>query len=131
MTLDAAAVTKALLGKIGTTSLVKVYTAEDDPNMILGRPNGYTSKTAFADSRVPASKSKGTEVDALERGGSVEVYPTTEGAKRRSDYIQAVLGGGGILGTEYHFIRDGALVRVTGILTPTQAAVYKEALEGI
>jgi hypothetical protein len=131
MTLDASAVTKALLGKIGTASLVKVYTAEDDPNSLLGRPNGYASKTAFADSRVPASKSAGKEADALERGGSVEVYSTPEDAKSRSAYIQAALKNVGFLGTEYHFLRGGALVRVTGNLTPAQAAVYKEALASI
>ncbi|MEV6621747.1 hypothetical protein AB0M83_23725 [Amycolatopsis sp. NPDC051106] len=43
-------VTRTLAGKIATVKPFKSYTAEDDPNHLLGRPNGYTPKTAFTDS---------------------------------------------------------------------------------
>lgn len=33
-------------------SLTLVYDEESDPNKLLGRPNGYLSKVAFADDRV-------------------------------------------------------------------------------
>ena len=129
--MDAEAVTKALVGKIDSVSVVMVYTEANDPNSLLGRPNGYTSKTAFADSRVSASKIEGTDADAIVRGGSVEVYSTPSDAKGRSVYIQSLLKGVAMLGTEYHFLRGGVLVRVTGNLTPTQAAAYKEAVASL
>jgi hypothetical protein len=49
-------VTTLLQQKIAAVKPIKVSTAADDPNHLLGRPHGYTSKTAFADSRVPADE---------------------------------------------------------------------------
>ncbi|MET7996993.1 hypothetical protein ABZU76_39570 [Amycolatopsis sp. NPDC005232] len=69
---------------------LKDYTAANDPNHMLRRPNGYTSKDAFADSRIPADQLQGSEADAIERGGSIEVFADEDGAKTRMDYIQAI-----------------------------------------
>ena len=46
------------------------------PNRLLGRPNGYTSKIAFADSRISKTDTDGRQKDAIERGGSIEVLRT-------------------------------------------------------
>lgn len=113
--------------EVPTAKLVKVYTEDDDPNKLLGRPNGYDSKIAFSDSRVPKKELEFAEKDAIERGGSIEVFPDASGAKARSDYIQAVQSGGA-LGSEYHYLDGPILVRVTGNLTPTKAKVYEAAL---
>ena len=51
--------------QVTTASLVKVYTEDDDPNKLLGRPNGYTSKIAFADSRISKADIEGAEEDAM------------------------------------------------------------------
>lgn len=80
---------------------------------------------------VSASKIEGKDADAIERGGSVEVYSTPADAKGRSAYIQSMLKGVAMFGTEYHFLHGGVLVRVTGNLTPTQAADYKDALASL
>ncbi len=109
-----------------------VYTAESDPNKLLGRPGGYTSKIAFSDSRIPpAELGEGVAPDAIERGGSVEVYPTRAGAAARAQFIQAALQGAqGVLGSEYDYTAGPVLVRVTGTLTPAQAGVYQRATAG-
>ena len=122
---------EALASQIATVRVTVVYTEESDPNDLLGRPNGYTSKIAFSDSRVDKDDTQGTEKDAIERGGSIEVYPDAEGAKARSDYIQGILKGASILGSEYHYLDGSALVRVTGKLTPTVAKDYERALAAI
>jgi hypothetical protein len=71
---DAKAVVEALTQYTPALSLGVVYTSSDDPNRLLGRPNQYVWKVAFADSRVPAANVEGTRSDAIERGGSVEMF---------------------------------------------------------
>jgi hypothetical protein len=116
-----------IAAQVPTTSLVKVYTEDDDPNKLLGRPNGYTSKIAFADSRISKTDTEGTQKDAIERGGSIEVFPDADLAKGRADYIQGVLKNSG-LGAEYDYLRGPVLVRVTGNLSPSKARDYEVAL---
>lgn len=113
--------------QVPEAALVKVYTEDNDPNDLLGRPNGYTSKIAFSDSRVDRDDVTGTAKDAVERGGSIEVFSTADLAKGRADYIQRVLTNSG-LGSEYDYLRGPVLVRVTGNLSPTKAKVYEKAL---
>ena len=79
-----------IAAQVPIASLVKVYTEDDDPNRLLGRPNGYTSKIAFADSRISKTDTDGTQKDAIERGGSIEVFPDADLAKGRAEYIQGV-----------------------------------------
>ncbi|TDD88369.1 hypothetical protein [Actinomadura rubrisoli] len=108
---------------------VTVYTAENDPNGKLGRPGQYTSKAASVDRRVPASKVVGAEPGAVDFGCGVEVFPDEASARARSEFIQqAQKSLQGMAGSEYDYLRGGVLLRVTGHLTPRQAAVYQRAL---
>ncbi|SFR28386.1 hypothetical protein SAMN04488564_113234 [Lentzea waywayandensis] len=124
-------VTNALAQKIPSLKLTKVFTAEDDPNKQLGRPNGYTSKTAFTDTRVAVEGLVAItkENDTL-RGGGVEVFADEAAAKARMDYIQSI-GKQTPLLVEYDYVTGGVLVRVSKQLTPTQAKEYETALAGI
>ena len=81
------------------------------PGSSLGSPS------CAANSRVRNSGASGTDADALERGGSIDVFLTHALAKKRADYIQAIKAGGGFLGTEYGYI-SGVLIRVTGTSFP-------------
>ena len=116
-----------IAAQVPSASLVKVYTEDDDPNKLLGRPNGYTSKIAFADSRILKADIEGAEEDAIERGGSIEVFPDAELAKGRAEYIQGALKNSG-LGAEYDYLRGPVLMRVTGNLSPSKARDYETAL---
>lgn len=124
---DAKQVLSDLADAIDSVKLVKSYTEDDDPNKLLGRPNGYTSKVAFSDSRISKKDTEYADKDAIERGGSVEVYPDAEGAQRRKDYIQTISKETG-LASEYDYLKGGILVRVTGNLPPTKAKEYERAL---
>jgi len=124
---DASTVFARIASQVETAKLVKTYNEDNDPNKLLGRPNGYTSKIAFSDSRLAKKDIAGTAKDAIERGGSVEVFPDAELAKARADYIQGILKSGGF-GSEYDYINGTALVRVTGNLTPSKAKEYQKAL---
>jgi hypothetical protein len=124
-------VTKALATKISSVKLTKVFTAEDDPNKQLGRPNGYTSKTAFTDIRIPVEGEVAItkENDTL-RGGGVEVFADAAGAKARMDYIQS-FGKATPMLAEYDYVVGGVLLRVSKQLTPDQAKEYEKALSEV
>ena len=123
-------VVTAITGKIPTVKLVRTLTAADDANHLLGRPNGYTSKTAFSDSRLPADQLGGTAADSGDRGGSVEVFADGAGAKARMDYIQAI-GKSAALFAEYDYANGPILVRVSKLLTPDQAKEYEAATKAV
>ena len=118
-----------LTTKVGTAKATIVYTAENDPNHLLGRPNGYTSKASFTDSRIKASEAKDNSAGAVDLGGSVEVYADEAGAAARKKYIDDLMKNAPILGSEYSYIAGPALLRVSQQLTPDQAAEYESALE--
>lgn len=104
--------------------MVEVYTAESDPNGLLGRPLQYTAKANFRDTRlVPVWPN---EVDFGD-GGTVEVFANAEDAQARHDYVMGVMRETPIL-THYLYLQDNVLVRVSGTFTPDQAAVYEQAL---
>jgi len=105
-----------------------VWTAETDPNKLLGRPGSYTSAATVIDTRVDCDEPAEPGIDC---GARVEVFATAGAAKKRSDYIQGILEGGGVLGTEYHTLAGGTLLRVTGELTPKQAAVYAAKFKAV
>lgn len=128
--LTADQVTQKLAEKIKSVSLTKTFTAEDDPNKLLGRPGSYTSKTSFADSRVPKD---GLPADNThtEHGGGVEVFADEAGATARRDQIQTIAKSMGGLIAEYDYVKGGVLVRVSGKLTPDQAKEYETALGAI
>lgn len=102
---------------------VTVWTAETDPNHLLGRPGGYTSAATIVDKRISCTET------STSCGATIEMYPTADEALARSEYIQGILGNGGLLGTEYHYFSGPALLRVTGELTPDQAKVYAAKFE--
>jgi hypothetical protein len=81
---------------------VTAYTAATDPNHLLGRQGGYTSKVNW-------------------RPGlsSIEVYPDASGAQTRLRYMQALQGT--IVGDGYDYRDGGALLRLDRRYTPTQA----------
>lgn len=119
----------AVVGKLKAAGLpigkVFAYTAATDPNHLLGRPNGYTSKVNFQDSRINTTDT--SDPTDSSNGGSVEVYPTPAGAKARADYIQS-LGQSLPMLVEYDYLHGGILLRLSQNLTPDQAKQYKVAL---
>ncbi|SDK29775.1 hypothetical protein SAMN04488074_10595 [Lentzea albidocapillata subsp. violacea] len=123
-------VTEALVGKIPSLTLAKVFTAEDDPNRQLGRPNSYTSKTFFTDSRIAAELLEFAKENDPLRGGSVEVFETEALATARKNYIQE-FGKTTPLLAEYNYVVGGVLLRVSKELTPAQAKEYETALNEI
>ncbi|WP_330342559.1 hypothetical protein [Streptomyces sp. NBC_00557] len=63
-----------LSAKVPSAHLSDVVTAANDGNHLLGRPNQYTSKVDFTDSRIKASDVEYTKKGDVDRGGSIEVF---------------------------------------------------------
>ncbi|MCQ4043865.1 hypothetical protein ACFOSC_26540 [Streptantibioticus rubrisoli] len=126
--LDAAGAFKALAAAVPSAKLTGTVTAENDPNKLLGRPNQYTSKVTFSDSRISKSDTQFLKAGDVELGGAIEMFPDPAAAKTRADYIQSVTKSLPAL-AEYDYQHSTVLVRVSHYLTPDQAAAYKAAAD--
>jgi hypothetical protein len=127
-----AASTPALIAKFKAAGLpvtsTYVFTAANDPNHLLGRPNGYVAKVAWTDSRINASDlGVDNSAGSVDLGGSIEQYSGSGDAKSRMKYIQSIEKAMPMVGTEYDYVVGTFLVRVSSQLTPTQADAYEKA----
>lgn len=120
----------AISSKVTTAKLGGTVTAENDPNHLLGRPGQYTSKVTFTDSHIKASDVVDSSKGSVDLGGAVEVFADPAAATARAKYIQAVTKSLPAL-AEYDYVHGTVLVRVSHYLTPTQAAEYKAAADGL
>jgi len=121
---DAVAVVETLRVRGLPLGDAAVFTAATDPNNLLGRPGGYTSKATWRDTRLDAWIEGELHV---EDGGSVEVYPTPAGAQKRSAFLTAMSEAAPVIGG-YTYTRGAVVLRVSRMLTPEQAAEYDAAL---
>lgn len=102
-----------------------IYNDKTDPNHMIGRQGGYTSKTAWVDRAIakqagdPSSDPGGTQY-----GGSIEVYSDGSGAKDRLTELRAFKPP---LGDGYDYMSGTAVLRLSYFLTPAQASKYKQA----
>jgi hypothetical protein len=128
--LTASTALQQITAAVPSAKLSGTVTAANDPNHLLGRPNQYTSKTTFADSRIKAADVSGTKPGDVERGGAIEVFGSPDDAETRAKYIQAVTKSLPAL-AEYDYVHGAVLVRVSHYLTPAQAAGYKSAADGL
>jgi hypothetical protein len=122
---------KAVLDKLTAAALPisnsAVQDENTDPNNLLGRPNGYTSRASFdLSGGDPESKPYG-----IDRGGVIEVFADAAAAKTRADYIAGLQKQSPILGTEYHYLNGPVLVRITGKVKPSDAAKYEAAVAAL
>jgi hypothetical protein len=104
-----------------------VYNAVTDPNHLLGRQDGYTSKVAWADPRA-AAQDAGDERGSIGLGGGVEVFATPAGAGQRLAYLK---GFGPPLGDGYDYQAGTAILRLSEYLTPAQAKAYEAAFSTV
>ncbi|HEY8766069.1 MAG TPA: hypothetical protein VIP09_02205 [Dehalococcoidia bacterium] len=101
------------------------YTAADDPNKLLGRPNQYISKGNFQDSRLKTAEDFDTS-----GGGSVEVFASPDDAQRRATYLDGIGKAIPFL-LEYEYVQGSVLLRLSSDLTPDQARQYQDALKAV
>lgn len=100
-----------------------VYNEENDVNNLLGRPNQYTSKINFADTRVQQTDDADNPV-----GGTIEVFNNNKNALARQKFIEDKCELYS-LSKQYYYIYDNILFRLDYELTPSQANVYDNAMK--
>jgi hypothetical protein len=125
--MDATAVLAKLTAAKLPISNGAVQDENTDPNNLLGRPNGYTSRASFDVTGGDRQGNKAT----VDRGGVIEVFADATAAKTRADYIAALQKASPILGTEYHYLHGPVLVRVSGKVKPSVAAGFQAAVAGL
>jgi hypothetical protein len=92
---------------------IKVVTAENDDNKLLGRPNQYTEKISWEDNRETNSTTDCT----------IEIFANNEDATARKEYIDVIIKSMPMF-TQYMTLKGNMLLRIQGTLTPTQAEEY-------
>lgn len=100
---------------------VIVYDENTDLNQLLGRPNQYTSKINFSDSRVSQ-----TDVEKNPVGGSIEIFANKDDAQSRKNYIENFSKG---TLAQYFYLYENVLLRIDHQLTPNQASQYENAFK--
>jgi hypothetical protein len=118
---------KAIVAKVATARPGFVYTAETDPNHLLGEPNGYTSEATITDNRISPVDTAGVRPGSIQKGGSVEVFADASSATIRRQRLGQLERNAPLPAGEYTFTNGPALLRVSGRLTPAQAAEYAAA----
>ena len=111
--LDGAAIRRALEASGQPVSNVRIFTAETDPNRLLGRPDQYTAKVDWTDQRASGV-------------GTIEVFPNAASLQARQQYAEQVSKTDGALAQ--HIVANPgrlALMRLPHDLTPEQAAAYE------
>ena len=104
-----------------------VYTAATDPNHLLGRQGGYTSKVAWQDRRAidaGAGKPAASDRGGTEFGGGIEVFPTVAAAAQRLAYLKSFQPP---FGDGYDYQSGTAILRLSQYLIPGQAHAYQVA----
>ncbi len=122
--MTATAIADAIKAEVPEISEVVTITEDNDPNDKIGRPGGYVDGAVMFDSRAePTGEEPGAD-----QGAFLEVWPDEASATDRSEFIQGVLeDADGLFGTEYHYQHDGFLLRVTGVIKPSEAQAYEAA----
>ncbi len=103
------------------------FTAETDPNELLGRPGGYTSKVNFQDTRL---EPESTDFD-VQDGGAVEVFATPEDLEDRVARLEASWEAFPLLDEDVLFTHESVLLRVSTRLLTADSDTYGAALREI
>ena len=113
---------------------ILAWTEDTDTNGKLGRPNEYTSKADFSDSRVESLAT--TQAEKLEYGldgGTIEVFDTEADCDARYSYLKEFLdpsmGAFGL--NQYMYKYKKAIFRVSYDIKPSEAKVYQEQMDKI
>jgi len=123
-----------LKAKNSNVTEILAWTEDTDVNGKLGRPNEYTSKADFSDSRVQEYYT--SQAEKLEyglSGGTIEVFDTEADCDARYSYLKQFLdpslGAFGL--NQYMYRYKKAIFRVSYDIKPSEASTYKQQMDEI
>lgn len=132
--LTAEVITNKMKEKTPNIGKVVVYNEENDLNNLLGRPNQYTSKATFEDTRLEQKNTDNEFLTEEERnepiGGTIEVFNNETDMNNRKAYIES-LSSSASLFNQYIYAKGNVLLRLENDLTPTQAKEYEDIFNEI
>ena len=96
-----------------------IYTAETDPNELLGRPHQYIAKLSWIDNRIASSGDSGVDT-----GGTIETFSNEEDLLARKEYIDELSKTP--LFAQYIYSNGLLLLRISANLTPDEAKGYED-----
>lgn len=107
----------ALRGLTPPVTGIAVFTAETDPNKLLGRPGQYTGKVSWNDPRVSNAGDLAT----------IEMFTDEASLQTRFTYLDGITKNGPLfLQWMYSHGAQRLIMRLPKDLTPAQAAIYAE-----
>lgn len=113
---------------------IKVYDKDTDPNSYLGKPGEYIAKVNFEDPRT-LSLLQDVESDDYIPINTIELFNTSEDAKKRYDYLCDLEDESQNILISYKYLHENLLLRVGYSLASYEASAYskqfKEALANL
>ena len=106
--------TMAQLVSAGVAVNPATTTPQDDPNDLLGRPNGYVSRATFT---IPGVDALDDDPAGCDRGGCVEQWEDAAAAQQRLDYLEQ-MGDASPMFAEYHYVRGELVLRIAKAADP-------------
>ena len=113
ITADSAAV--AIGYAVPSVTGLVTFTVRNDPQHLLGRPDGYVAAIVVFDERVTC------DTLGVSCGAEIEQWPNEVAAQHRSGFQP-------LLVREYHYRYGAVLIRVSGALSPAAALEYDRVL---
>jgi predicted ABC-type transport system involved in lysophospholipase L1 biosynthesis ATPase subunit len=114
------------LAALDSVSKVVEITEDNDPNNLIGRPDGYDAAWVFHVQGLDQCQD-GTRVEC---GMTLEQWGSEDEAQARADYIATIAESAPMLANEYDYVDGPMLLRVTGEIKPSDAKRYQEAFTG-
>lgn len=107
---------------------VDTYNSENDPFKLAGRPDRYTTKVVFADTRFNKDACEKVKVLAWDEcGGTVEVFNNAEELRKWKQSVVLAREQTPNAPPEYRYEKNLSLLRLGYVLTPQQAKEYETA----
>lgn len=111
-----------------TIGRVDSYNVDNDPFKLAGRPDRYSTKVVFADTRHNKEACEKVEVLAWDEcGGTVEVFDNAETLRKWKQAIVLAREQTPNAPPEYRYEKNLSLLRLGHVFTPEQAKAYEAA----
>lgn len=106
---------------------IQTFDESTDPNDLLGRPNQYTQKTTFFDTRIEDPYGISINEDGTfnnDFGGTIEVFNTIEDRNARENHLTSLKDIYSFAGQYYMYCRANMILRISFDLLPSEAEEY-------
>ena len=111
-------------------AVIGAATEDHDPNGQLNKQGGYTAQIYFSSTLISPNAANRTPdqviEDGTDGGGSIEIYKTTEEAKKREDYLGSFDGTAFSSGS--HTVVGSCLIRTSRDLTASQQSALEASI---